>query len=230
VRTGKDTGLERQRINKCLDDIDALTATNRLDYQDKITALKQNTDTSVETIETTLVLHFDELQEEMQAHLSTHTNRRALQEIDTKHDEVTQALDGLCTSIKDDLLTETKETLAAELDFDLKQDPSIKNCIKAIARDLFTAEKLDEARQQAMETQLLVIQTSAKNMMERYLAGILEPTERTRNPYNPVDQALKNIQNKIKMMISTAIQEIDTVIQGTVDQANEDVRLSTRSK
>jgi hypothetical protein len=54
-------------------------------------------------------------------------------------------LDGLYTSIKDDLLTETKETLAAELDFDLKQDPSIKNRIKAIARDLFTAKTLDEA-------------------------------------------------------------------------------------
>jgi hypothetical protein len=75
VRTDKDTKLERQRINKRLDGIDASTATNRLDYQDKITALKQNMDTSVETIETTLVLQFDELQDAMQAHLSTPTNR-----------------------------------------------------------------------------------------------------------------------------------------------------------
>jgi hypothetical protein len=66
---------------------------------------------------------------------------------------------------------------------------------------MFTDGTLDEARQKAMDLQLTEIKADAKNTMEKYLAGILEPAERSRNPYNPVDRALKNINTEIKEMV-----------------------------
>jgi hypothetical protein len=57
---------------------------------------------------------------------------------------------------------------------------------------------------------------------------ILEPSERTRNPYSPIGRALKTLKMEITDMVQVAIKEIDKVIQGTVDQAIEDVRMSTQ--
>jgi phage-related minor tail protein len=79
-----------------------------------------------------------------------------------------------------------------------------------------------------METQLADITTYAKTKLEQHLSNILDPIERGVNPYTPIDRALKKISKEIMDMVHKAIQEIDIVIQGTVDQAIEDVRLSTR--
>jgi hypothetical protein len=123
----KDNEYERQRVKKRLDGVDNSTATNCLDYQDKIEALQQHTEASIATIKTTLVMQYDELQEEMKDQTLVHTSRHGIQEIEVKHEEVTEALGSIYTSIKEDLLTETKETLVAELDFEFQQDPTIKN-------------------------------------------------------------------------------------------------------
>jgi hypothetical protein len=229
VRMDKELEEARQRINQRMDTIESATAINRLDYQDKIAALQMHTDATLATIETSMVLHHDELQTAIKERMSAPSNRQALKAIEDKQEAVTEALDLLYNSICDDLLTETKETIIADLDFEFKQDPSIKNRITKITKDLLTDETLADARTKAMETQLTEIKTYAKTQMEQHLAGVLEPTARSRNPYNPVDRALKTIQSEITDMVHHAIKEIDTVIQGTVDQAIEDVRLSTRS-
>jgi hypothetical protein len=137
---------------------------------------------------------------------------------------MTEALNALYESIKEDLLKETKETLIAEIHFETKQDQSIHTRIATITKEVFTHKKLETT----MNTQLEEIKTHAQNQLEQHLARVLQPTEQMRNPYNPVDWALQHIQGEIKDMVTNAIAKIDEIIQGTVEQAVEDVRLSTR--
>jgi hypothetical protein len=61
----------------------------------------------------------------------------------------------------------------------------------------------------ALDAQINDLKTHAKTQLEQHLACILEPTEQTRNPYNPVDHAIKNIKLKIMDMVQNAIQVID---------------------
>jgi hypothetical protein len=87
---------------------------------------------------------------------------------------------------------------------------------------------LKETMTTALESQIEDFKTQARSQLEQHLARGLEPSARSANPYNPIDRALKKIKMEITKMVTTAFTKIDEVIRGTVDQAVEDIRLSTR--
>jgi hypothetical protein len=206
--------------------------------------------TELDTLTDTVTKHNEEYKTAFvtNALRPTITGDTTVQAIEAKHEEVTEALDSLYESIKEDLLTETKEYLTAELDFEMRNDSNIQHRIATITKDVFAQNKLEtalnallnEKLETAMSEKIAITMTNVMNdqindfkqdtkkQLEQQLLKILEPSEHTRNPYNPVDRALKHIKTKIQLMVEDAINDIDTIIQGTVDQAVEDVRLSTR--
>ena len=106
----------------------------------------------------------------------------------------------------------------------MKQDQSIHDRIATITKEAFTQEAVTTI----LHTQLDNLKKETKEQMEQQLALILEPTKRSRNPHHPVDCALKNIKTALTAMVTDGIHQIGEIIQGMVDQAIEDVRLSTK--
>jgi hypothetical protein len=216
--------LENERLQNRVTTLEAEEWIPYKEFRSSSNGLHAN----IKVLTNTIALHYNE-------HLAMYdkydlrvqpTSHRNLEAMYAKQEEMTEALDALYKSIKEDLLKGTKENLVAEIDFEMKQDQSIHDRIATITKQLFSQEKLTAV----MNTQLDEIKSQAKRTLEQHIAQILDPSKRPRNPYNPVDRALKNIHNKIKDMVDTAITNIDEVICGTLDQAIEGVRLSTHNK
>jgi hypothetical protein len=223
LKVSNETDSQRHRIDKRFEVLKASKLTNRLDFH----SLHKQTEENITSLETTMVMHYDAIQEQMTAIIPEQSNSQYIQELDDKQEEVTQALDGMYTAIKEDLLTETKETLVAELDFEFHHNSSIKNRIDKITKAIFADSHLETAMADAIEAQLAEMKAQAKTTMKQHLAKILDPKDRPRNPYNPLDRALSNISQEIMAMVQTAVQEVEATVKGTVDQAIEDIRLST---
>jgi hypothetical protein len=123
VKVSTETDNERHRIDKRFEVLEASKLTNRIDFH----SLHKETEADIVSLKTTMVMQYDALQEQIIAIVPEQNNWQYIQELEDKQEEVTQALNELYTAIKEDLLTETKETLVAELDFEFQQDASIDN-------------------------------------------------------------------------------------------------------
>jgi hypothetical protein len=235
-KTIQENRAKNEKLDSRLTTLEAKDWISQTEYRQAQTGLHMELD----TLTTTVTLN------ELRTQPISHTN---LQAIETKHEEVTDALDALYESIKEDLLNETKEYLVTEIDFEIKKDQSVQRQIATITKAVFANNKIETAMKElldntlttAMDTELAKnmhdaldhhmadIKKDIKRKLEQQLTQILEPSlERTRNPYNPVDRAMKSIRDQIQTMVKEAIHEIDTIVKGTVDQAVEDVRLSAR--
>jgi hypothetical protein len=182
-----ETKQEHQKLLRRLATLEAAQWVNRTEYKKNNTTVQQYTDDSVTALTHTIALQYDELHTKIKERSPTPGFINTLSAIDNKHEEVTEALDTLYTSIKDDLLTETKETILAEIDFEFRQDLTTQKYINKITDNVFADQHLEEAMNSIMETHLADIKTYAKTKLEQHLASILEPSQRARNPYNPVD-------------------------------------------
>jgi hypothetical protein len=194
--------------------IENLESEEWIPHQEYRTATN-NIHADIEVIANTVKKHYEEQ--------NTKMDSSSIQVLYDKQEDITEALNALYESIRDDLLKETKETLIAEIDYEMKQDQSIQDRIDKITQDVFSSKDLATIMSAALDAQLEGLKADARTQMEQHLARILEPTARKNNPCNPIDRALKLINNEIEDMVKHATNKIDEITRGTIDQAIEDV-------
>lgn len=175
-----------------------------------------------------------------------------LDDIATQRETVVDELNTAFETLRDELSQEVRENTMDELHDDLKQDSQLQGKLKQIIQAAQDPVILQEAVATILDDQLAEFRTHAKDRMETMLGSILQPSVHAKNPYNPLDRALDAIQTQVKDMteagisrmddklendiqdqiqafVTKGIQEIDTVIKGTTDQAIEMVMKSTRN-
>jgi hypothetical protein len=140
-RVQTDNALQAARqANKQLTSRLATMETEALISQTEYSQAQAGLHRDIDRLKNTITLHYKET-----------TARVSLQAIDNKQEEVIKALDSLYKSIKEDLLTDTKEYLAAKIDFDMKHDKNIQRRITTITKDVLAHKKMETAMNQAMK-------------------------------------------------------------------------------
>jgi hypothetical protein len=198
----QETKEDNRRLLKRIEDLESKEWIPHDEYRAATNGLHAD----IEVLDNTIKQHYAEQSTKIErSHQVNPDVTVSTKVLNDKHEAMTEALNSLYESIRDDLLTETKETLLAELDYELKQD-------------------------QTIQARIETTKVYARTQLENHIGRLLEPTARLQNPYNPIDRALKSITTEIEDTVKQAIATIDDITRGTIDQAIEDIRLSARSQ
>jgi hypothetical protein len=158
-----------------------------------------------------------------------------LKDIEELRETVVDELNDAFETLRDELGKEVRENTMDELYDDLKQDASLQTTIHKLIQEASDPDTLQTALGPILDNQLMDIQFAIQAHIDSMTDDGIQKidaamTLNTERGIQLIDTMITSrIPAQVQTIVAAGIQEIDSVIKGTTDQAVEIVMLATRS-